>query len=165
MAQEAEKYGQERGPGSRGHQHLEGRWGRHRGGSREEGCGFRSQSQRTGTFRKGWVSSCPRAEDGEWCLLSAPPPARRDLESLERGQQVPPARVLDLHHSHQQPAGAQSASVVETQVSRAGWPAGGGAGSGVGRLVLTPGSRLDPADALFQRGPQAGESVWWTPRC
>lgn len=32
----AERYGQERGPGSRGHQHLEGRWGRHRGGSREE---------------------------------------------------------------------------------------------------------------------------------
>ena len=150
----AEKYGQERGPGSKGHQHLKFQASRRKmgqtpGWGQGGGAGLGASLQRTGTFPKRLGLLLPEGrglENGVFTLLLHPPDVT--LSPWSGDSKCHQRRVLTYTIPISNPLGPKSASVVETQVSRAGFPVGGGPRVGVGRMVLTPGSPFDPADAV-----------------
>ena len=150
----AEKYGQERGPGSKGHQHLKFQASRRKmgqtpGWGQGGGASLGASLQRTGTFPKRLGLLLPEGrglENGVFTLLLHPPDVT--LSPWSGDSKCHQRRVLTYTIPISNPLGPKSASVVETQVSRAGFPVGGGPRVGVWRMVLTPGSPFDPADAV-----------------
>ena len=151
----AEKYGQERGPGSKGHQHLKFQASRRKmgqtpGWGQGGGAGLGASLQRTGTFPKRLGLLLPEGrglENGVFTLLLHPPDVT--LSPWSGDSKCHQRRVLTYTIPISNPLGPKSASVVETQVSRAGFPVGGG------------GPRAPPLtlQTLFRRGPQAGGCV------
>lgn len=101
-------------------------------------------------------------ESGVFILPLHPPdvtlsPWSGDSECRQR-------RVLTYTIPISNPLGPKSASVVETQVCQAGWPAGGvaggqGGGHGADSLFLPWPRRRCSGTARRQAG------VWWTQRC
>lgn len=116
--------------------------------------GLGASLQRTGTFPRGLGLLLPEGrglETGVFTLPLHPPDVT--LSPWSGDSKCHQRRVLTYTIPISNPLGPKSASVVETQVSWAGGLAGGGLRVGVGRMVLTPGSPLGPADAVPARPP------------
>lgn len=110
-------------------------------------CGFRSQSPENWNLPQKAGSPTARGQrTGVFTLLLHPPDVT--LSPWSGDSKCHQRRVLTYTIPISNPLGPKSASVVETQVSRAGFPVGGGPRVRVGRMALTPGSPFDSVDAV-----------------